>query len=135
MTRLIHTANKVVPQLNPVICFSQLVDAYSEYQRVVQEERTKRQEIAAWEKTLLAEIERRRDVMVQFLDQSFNERAENFKDFFALADQAILSGDNDQLSAVLDSIVDLAKASPFKDLADLAKIEAALDDSEHTWEF
>jgi hypothetical protein len=132
---LIHTANKFVPQMNPAVCFSQLVDAYAEYQRVVQEERTKRREIAAWEKAALATIEQRCDVMMQFLDRSFNERAENFREFFALANQSIATGNNDQLAAVLTSIVELAKTSPFKDLADLAKVEAALDDPDHTWEF
>lgn len=133
--RLVHSANKFVPQLNPSVCFSQLVDAYTEYQRVAQEERTKRREIAAREKAALATIEQRRDVMVQFLDQAFNERAEIFREFFTLADQAISAGDNDQLAVVLASIVEMAKTSPFKDLADLAKVEAALDDSNHTWEF
>ncbi|MEA5448865.1 hypothetical protein VB780_09820 [Leptolyngbya sp. CCNP1308] len=114
----IHAANKFMPPMSSAVCFKQLVDAYSEYQRVVQEERTKRREITAWEKTTLADIQQRRDVMMQFLDRSFNERAENFKDFFALADQAISMENNDQLAAVLISIVDLAKASPFKDLAD-----------------
>lgn len=133
--RLFHTANKFVPQLTPAVCFNQLVDAYTEYQRVVQEEHTKRREIAAWEKAAVAAIEQRRDVMMQFLDRSFDERAENFREFFTLADQAIATGDNDQLAAVLTSIVELAKTSPFKDLADLAKVESALDDPGHTWEF
>ena len=133
--RLLHTANKFVPQLNPAVCFNQLVDAYTEYQRVVQEEHTKRRKIAAWEKVAVAAIEQRRDVMMQFLDRSFDERAENFRQFFALADQAIASGSNDQLTAVLTSIVELAKTSPFNDLADLAKVEAALDDPDQTWEF
>lgn len=133
--RLFHTANKVVPSLSPAVCFRQLVDAYSEYQRVVQEERTKRREIAAWEKMAVAQIEQRRDVMMQFLDRAFNERAENFREFFALADQAIAAGDNDQLAAVLTSIVELAKTSPFKDLADLETVEAALDDPDYAWKF
>ena len=133
--RLFHQANKFVPQLNPADCFNQLVDAYTEYQRVVQEEHTKRRGIKAWEKAAVAAIEQRRDVMMQFLDRSFDERAENFREFFTLADQAIASGSNDQLAAVLTSIVELAKTSPFKDLADLAKVEAALDDPDQTWEF
>ncbi|WOD37225.1 hypothetical protein [Nodosilinea sp. E11] len=83
----------------------------------------------------MAEIEQQRDVMMKFLDKAFNERAENFKSFFVLADQAISTGNNDQLAAVLISIVNLAKASPFKDLADLAKVEAALDDPDHSWDF
>jgi len=133
--RLIHSANKLVPQLNPSVCFHQLVDAYTEYQRVAQEERTKRRAIAAWEKAALATIEQRRDVMMQFFDLAFNERAGIFREFFTLADQAIAHGDNDQLVVVLASIVEMAKTSPFKDLANLAKVEAALDDSDHIWGF
>ncbi|QQE67704.1 hypothetical protein GFS31_44170 (plasmid) [Leptolyngbya sp. BL0902] len=133
--RLFHTANGVMPLLNPAACLNQLVDAYANYQRVMQEERTKRREIAAWEKAALATIEQRRAVMMHFLDRAFDERAETFRNFFALADQAIAAGDNDQLAAVLSSLVDLAKTSPFNDLADLAKVEVALDSPDHTWEF
>jgi thioredoxin-like negative regulator of GroEL len=133
--RLFHTANGLIPPLNPAVCFSQLVNAYADYQRVVQEERTYRREIAAWEKATLATIEQRRAVMMQFLNRTFDERAETFRNLFALADQAIAAGDNDQLAAVLISLVDLAKTSPFNDLANLAKVEAALDSPDHSWEF
>ncbi len=44
------------------------------------------------------------------------------------------SGDNQQLSLALDAIVELAKSSPFKELADLSTVKAALDDPDHVWE-
>ncbi len=42
---------------------------------------------------------------------------------------------NAQLGAALHSITELAKSSPFKDLADLASVRAALDDPDHEWTF
>lgn len=45
------------------------------------------------------------------------------------------SGNNSQLGLALDSITQLAKSSPFKDLADLASIRAALDEPDHEWTF
>lgn len=61
--------------------------------------------------------------------------AENFRAYFAVVDQAIASGNNDQLALALNSITEIAKSSPFKDLANLASFQAALDDPNHVWKF
>jgi len=37
--------------------------------------------------------------------------------------------------AALDVIAEIAKSSPFKDLANLASVRAALDDPDHEWKF
>ncbi|MBE9034617.1 hypothetical protein IQ246_05635 [aff. Roholtiella sp. LEGE 12411] len=65
----------------------------------------------------------------------FDERAENFRALFTVVDSAITSGNNDQLAFTLNSITEIAKSSPFKDLANLASVRAALDDPEHEWTF
>jgi hypothetical protein len=70
-----------------------------------------------------------------YLDRSFDERAENFRALFSVVDQALASGNNDQLALTLNSITEVAKSSPFKDLANLASFQAALDDPNHVWEF
>ncbi|WOB45761.1 hypothetical protein HNI00_11905 [Thermoleptolyngbya oregonensis NK1-22] len=115
-------------------CLNQVVQAYLEYKRIIETETTKRREIEAWEKTRLAEIQAQRDLLIGYLEQSFDERSQNFKSLFQLVDQAIANGDNQQLALTLDSIVNLAKASPFKDLADLAKVKESLKSPDHVWE-
>ncbi len=35
----------------------------------------------------------------------------------------------------LNSIVEIAKSSPFKDLANLNAVRASLNDPDHVWEF
>lgn len=116
-------------------CLNEIVSAYYEYKRVVKEERTKCREIEAWEKTTLAEIEQKRDSFLAFLDHSFAERSKNFKALFNVVNQAIASGNNEHLQLALDKITELAKSSPFQDLANLSTVQAALLDPDHEWKF
>lgn len=116
-------------------CLRAVVEAYTEYKIVAQEERTKRRVIEAWEKTKIAEINANRDAVIKYLELSFDERANNFRFLFEKVDMAIADGDNNQLALALHSITEIAKSSPFKELADLKTVRAALDNPEHQWEF
>lgn len=116
-------------------CLRNIVVAYTEYKIVAEEERTKRRGIEAWEEITIAQIEAQRDVLMKYLESSFHERAENFHILFGKVDQAIADGDNNQLALALHSITEITKSSPFKDLADLSSVRAALDDPEHEWTF
>lgn len=107
--------------------------AYTEYMSVADEERTKRRGIEAWEKTTIARIEAQRDFLLEYLNRSFDERADNFDALFGLVDRAIAEGDNVQLLSALHSITELAKSSPFKEFTDLASVRVALDDPDHKW--
>ncbi len=89
----------------------------------------------AWEKATIAQIKAKRDFLINYLNRSFDERSENFAALFGIVDQAMADGNNAQLGAALHSITKLAKSSPFKDLADLASVRAALDDPDHEWTF
>ncbi|MBW4447902.1 MAG: hypothetical protein KME38_13800 [Spirirestis rafaelensis WJT71-NPBG6] len=70
-----------------------------------------------------------------YLDRSFDERAKNFRALFSVVDKAMSSGNNDQLAIALNSITEIAKSNPFKELANLASVRAALDDPDHEWTF
>ncbi|WP_313943123.1 MULTISPECIES: hypothetical protein [Calothrix] len=113
----------------------QIVSAGRDYMKCAQQEKTKRAEIDAWEKATIAKIHTQRDLLMAYLDRSFDERAENFRALFAVVDSAIASGNNEQLALTLNSITEIAKSSPFKDLANIASVRAALDDPNHEWTF
>ncbi|WP_414753005.1 hypothetical protein [Anabaena sp. CCY 9910] len=121
--------------INPAECLQQMVTAYTDYLIIAQEEQTKRREIDAWERETITEINAQRELLMAYLDRSFDERAENFRSLFAVVDSAIASGNNEQLALALNSITDIAKSSPFKDLANLASVRAALNDPNHEWTF
>ncbi|MBD2389330.1 hypothetical protein RI030_06480 [Aphanizomenon flos-aquae NRERC-008] len=110
-----------------------IVEAYTEYKIVAQEETTKRRGIEAWETATIAKIQADRDVLIKYLENSFDERAKNFSFLFEKVDQAIANGDNNQLTLALHSITEIAKSSPFKDFANLQSVTAALDDPDHEW--
>ncbi|QYX32323.1 hypothetical protein [Sphaerospermopsis torques-reginae] len=110
-----------------------IVEAYTEYKIVAEEEKTKRRGIAAWEKATITKIKADRDILLKYLESSFDERAKNFSFLFEKVDQAIAAGDNNQLTLALHSITEIAKSSPFKDFANLQSVTAALDDPDHEW--
>jgi hypothetical protein len=103
--------------------------------KIAEQEQTKRREIDAWEKTTVTKINTLREFLIGYLDKSFDERAENFRSLFAVVDNAISSGNNEQLALTLNSITEIAKSSPFKELANLANVQAALEDPDHEWTF
>ena len=121
--------------INPAECLQQIVSAYTEYKIIAEQEQTKRREIEAWEKLTIAKINAQRDLLMAYLNRSFDERAENFRHLFCVVDRAIAADNNDQLALALHSITELAKSSPFKELANLASVRAALNDPNHEWEF
>jgi len=120
---------------SPAECLRDIVTAYTEYKKVTEQERTKWREIDAWEKTTIAQINAQRDLLIEYLDRSFDERAENFRALFSVVDQAMATSNNEQLALTLHSITEIAKSSPFKELANLASVQAALDDPDHEWQF
>nr|WP_290222633.1 hypothetical protein [Trichocoleus desertorum] len=121
--------------VNPAECLQQIISAYTECTQITEEERTKRREIEANEKETIAKINAQRDLLMAYLDHSFDERAENFRSLFKVVDQAVANQNNEQLGAALSTIVEIAKSCPFKNLADLASVRASLNDPNHVWEF
>ena len=119
----------------PAQCLKEIVTAYTDYLKVAEEQRTKRDKIKAWEQETLATIKAQRDFLITYLDRSFDERSKNFQALFAVIEEAISTGNNEQLALSLHSLTELAKSSPFQELTNLNSVRAALDDPEHKWEF
>lgn len=124
-----------LPNLNPVESLEQMVSAYTDYFKIAEQEKTKRRDIEAWEKEAVNRINAQRDVVLTYLEHSFDERAENFRALFGVVDNALVSGNNEQLTLALNSITEIAKSNPFKDLANLNSVRAALNDPNHEWVF
>ncbi|MEM9925434.1 MAG: hypothetical protein AAF915_17050 [Cyanobacteria bacterium P01_D01_bin.50] len=127
--------NFALQNINPVESVEKMVSAYTEYLTIAELERTKRRDIEAWEKEAITRINAQRDLLMSYLDRSFDERAENFRALFGVVDNALVSGDNEQLAFALNSITEIAKSSPFKEFANLNNVRAALNDPNHVWEF
>ncbi|NLA29749.1 MAG: hypothetical protein GX875_08875 [Propionibacterium sp.] len=73
--------------------------------------------------------------MQNYLDRSFDERAENFSRLFTVVDNALETNNMTALAMGLESVVKLAASSPFKDLRTVEATAAALANPDHEWDF
>ena len=95
---------------------------------------TQRAAIASWERDQVRRIDAQRTILLTALDLTFDERRENFRRVFDGLDAAMISGDASQAAAYLESITDLARTSPFKDLADLEIVVSDLKRPDQVWD-
>lgn len=112
------------------------VEALREVSRAVQavaRERTRQAEIRAESEAELARIAAQRDIILSYLDRSFDERRTNFDELFRRIDRGIEEGRLEVVAASLDALVKLADSSPFKALGDLSKVKMIPKGTK--WEF
>lgn len=102
--------------------------------REVAFQRTAQEQIRSDAAVEIARIHAVRDVMLDYLDRSFDERRKNFDMLFAQLDRAVASESLESVARTLDAIVALSKTSPFKDLADAAKAKDVLKDKSKEWD-
>lgn len=117
-----NAAKALLPKPGPAMVadtFNLVLASANEWVKVAREEKTRRDEIRAWERTQVEIIHVQRDFLLSALDKTFDERKENFRRLFDNLDTALTSTRDDagaQVSEVLEAITDLAQTSPFKDL-------------------
>ncbi len=98
---------------NPLDFISDAIELYRE----IMKEITEQKRIAAETEVKLADIAAKRELFLEYLRLSFQEREENFRHLFEIADKAMKTRDTEALAVSLNSINELAKSTPFKDLA------------------
>lgn len=103
--------------------------------REIAVQRTEQERIRQNAQVEIEQIHAVRDVMLQYLDRSFDERRSNFDALFTRLDAAMGQGNLDATAIVLDAVVKLAQSSPFKELADVGKAKVAIQDKNREWEF
>ena len=120
--------------INPTAVIIQIVKAYADWRKIAKEEETKRQRISAEERMAIHQINAQRDILMAYLERSFDERRENFQQFFEILDRAIDKGDTANVATTLSSIVELAQSSPFKDIASVQAVRNVLADQNSEYE-
>jgi hypothetical protein len=127
-------SKKIGAVVDPFQLLQTVVDYGDKWVTEVQRGMTERAEIGAWEQVQTEKIRAQRDVLLKALDLTFDERRENFRRLFDGLDAAMEADDAGQASAFLESITELAKESPFKDLANVEIIAADLKRPDKTWD-
>lgn len=119
--------------LDAMALATNVIDRVGEWVQLVQTQTTKRADIEAWERTTVEDIRAKREVLINYLNRSFDERAENFRRLFDSLDTAIADR-SEKVSEVLGAITALAMKGPFADLKDVDTATRALKDPDHEWE-
>lgn len=102
--------------------------------QVCQIEETKRTEIKARMEVEVTRINAISNLLSEYLNKTFDERADLFNNYFSVLDKAIESGDTALMSATLSSINSLAAQSPFKNLADITAVQRQLEQADTEWD-
>lgn len=112
-----------------------LVTMASDVSKFTEVQKTKRKEIEAQRDVYVEKIRAQKEIMIVYLEKSFDERKTNFAKLFEVVDHAIANNNMEQLAMGLQSINTLAASSPFKDLSTIESTQKALTDNNHVWDF
>ena len=102
------------------------VEASKDVAKFTEIQKTKRAEIRAQAEVRIREIDSMRNLIMTYLDKTFDERSKIFAKQFECVDKALADGDTNLLAISLNSITELAKSSPFKALADIKNVQKQL---------
>ncbi len=105
--------------------FTQLVSAWREYKITKEVETTKRVQIAAWRDATITRLDYQRELLEDYLKNTFAERRTVIEGMFNKLDQGIAKGDNQLISMAMQSIISTVQTSP---LQGVQQIFAQMDD-------
>ena len=122
---------------NPIeaaLVLKELVNMAGEVSKFTEVQKTKRKEIEAERDKYISKINTQKEVMILYLEKTFDERKDNFNKLFQVVDHALATNNTQALTKGLDSINQLASSSPFKDLSNIESTQKALEDKGHIWD-
>ena len=126
--------NQIFTKFDPTFVLKELITAASEVAKFSEVQVTKRTEIEAKRDENIAKINAQKEILLIYLEKSFDERKDNFERLFNVIDYALINNNMEQLALGLNSINHLAATSPFKDLANISTTQQALNNKNHLWD-
>jgi hypothetical protein len=105
-----------------------------EVQKFREVQETKRADIEKNKQIAIEIISSQKQILMEYLEKTFDERKNNFEMMFKIIDHALKNNNIQQLAIALDNINKLATSSPFKDLSSTQNIKNALKDKDHVWD-
>lgn len=115
----VKSAAKKIPGLSLMEGLGRIHEAHSDYQKLREQEKTKRVAILADRDATIEQIRAQRDVIQQALSEAFELRKTGLQAQIHAMDKALDSGNVEALHIVMDGMVKTIQSSPFKDIADM----------------
>jgi hypothetical protein len=131
VVKVVKSAGK---SIDPMQLLSTVVSYGRDWMIEEQRGRTERKAIESWRQVQLERIRAQQEVLLKALELTFDERRETFGGLFTALDAALAAGDTSLAASILESITDLAKTSPFKDLQNTELVVAELKRPDKVWD-
>lgn len=110
---------RVDPLSTTTSAFSLLVEAYKDYNHIKQVETTKREMIRAQRDVAISRIQAQKEVLQDYLQRTFAERASNFSHMFDMLDHGLASGDDKEIGIAMNMIVKQMEINPLEGINQL----------------
>lgn len=128
MDLVMSRASNINTPIAVAATIQEMVRQANETIRFCEEQETARTEIRAKANVEISKINAMAEMVRDYLERSFDERAGLFDNYFTVLDKALEQGDNTLVAQTLQSINSLAASSPFKDLTDINKVSTMLSE-------
>lgn len=119
---------KVASPLMVLDAFKTITDMAGEVMKFTELQETKHREIEARKEENILKIKETSRMIELYLRQTHDERMKIFQGYFEVIDKALASDDTQTLALTLNAMNDLAKSSPFRNLANLGTVRTILAD-------
>ena len=120
---------------DPMNFFQELTSTVLHCIEVCKTEETKQQKIQAETKIILKKFETQKAMFEEYLDKVFDERSNQFKEYFKRVDEAMRTDNIQQMALLLDNMNKLAQSAPFTVFSSLENTQKALEDKNYEWDF
>lgn len=109
-----QTGGKLVaaPAMQAATSATDLINAYKEFKKTQEVEKTKRKQIAADRDVRLETIREQASILKSLIDKTFTEREKNFNQFFSILEDGFNNNDDKKINIALNLIVEQTKVSP-----------------------
>ncbi|MDI1433253.1 hypothetical protein [Polyangium sorediatum] len=124
---------KVVVPLDALKLLTEVVASVAMMHRTTQEEQTKRAHIEAQVLVKIEAVSSMREVLIDYLARSFDERRGLFDELFSRLGEAAEVRDVKMAASILGGIVEIARSNPLGDLAELSTIADLLGKDGAEW--
>lgn len=119
----------IIPAAEALQIVNNIISLADEAIQTIQKETTERTRITEEARVKIAQIESQERLLMLFLERSFDERRDVFKELFRQLDRAFDEG-APAVEAVLGSINALAAKSPFADIRNVEDVRAMMKEKD-----
>lgn len=119
--QLVNQAGKTltpIPSAIPVhvagSVMSRLIETHHEYKKLAAQEKTRREAINAWKDVRLADLKSQKEILRQYLEETFKERKQMIDGLFEALDKGIENNNPELINVAIGGIVNIASQSPLQ---------------------